>query len=58
VSVWTRPSFCDCSWGNPKAKPGFVERLIHAHYLNEADGMATFEKAAAKLPKVVIPKRI
>lgn len=44
--------------GLGKAKPGFVDRLIHAHYLNEADGMATFEKAPAKLPKVVIPKRI
>ena len=44
--------------GLGKAKPGFVDRLIHAHYLTEAGGMATFEKAAAKLPKVVIPPRV
>lgn len=39
-----------------KAKPGFVDRLIHAQYLQTASGMMTFEKAAAKLPQVTIPK--
>ena len=39
-----------------KAKPGFVDRMIHAHYLTTASGMLTFEKSAAKLPQVTIPK--
>ncbi|MCC5838989.1 MAG: PIN domain-containing protein [Opitutales bacterium] len=39
-----------------KAKPGFVDRLIHAHYLRETGGMLTFEKAAAKLPGAILPK--
>lgn len=38
------------------AKPGFVDRLIHAHYLHETAGMLTFEKAAAKLPQAILPK--
>ena len=38
------------------AKPGFVDRMIHAHYLEAASGMLSFEKAAAKLPMVTIPK--
>lgn len=38
-----------------KTKPGFVDRLIHAGYLHGASGMVTFEKAAAKLPKVSLP---
>lgn len=38
--------------------PGFVDSLIHAHCLNESGGMATCEKAAAKLPNVVNPPRI
>ena len=38
------------------AKPGFVDRLIHANYTGEADQMATFEKAAGKLVKVVLLK--
>jgi predicted nucleic-acid-binding protein len=34
-------------------KPGFVDRVIHRAYLRSGmDEMATFEKAAAKLPKV------
>ncbi len=38
-----------------RAKPGFVDRVIHAQYLDAgADGMATFEKASAKLPGVVL----
>lgn len=37
------------------AKPGFVDRIIHRHYLrSSAERMATFEKAAAKLPKVLV----
>lgn len=42
--------------GLGKARPGFVDRLIHAGYLKEASGMLTFEKAAGKFPRVVIPK--
>ncbi len=38
-----------------RAKPGFVDRMIHAEYLQTTSGMLTFEKAAAKLNKVTIP---
>lgn len=38
--------------GLASAKPGFVDRLIHGAYASAADGMATFEKAAAKLKSV------
>jgi predicted nucleic acid-binding protein len=38
-----------------KAKPGFVDRMIHAEYLKKASCMVTFEKASAKLPSVAIP---
>jgi len=38
-----------------KAKPGFVDRMIHAQYLQMAPGMMTFEKMTAKLPQVTIP---
>lgn len=38
-----------------KAKPGFVDRMIHAQYLQTASCMMTFEKAAAKLAQVAIP---
>src|SRR5262249_27098784 len=31
------------------AKPGFVDRMIHAGYLQQYDAMLTFEKAARKL---------
>lgn len=31
------------------AKPGFLDRLIHATYLNQCDGMLTFEHAASRL---------
>jgi predicted nucleic-acid-binding protein len=35
------------------AKPGFIDRVIHRNYLRSgADEVATFEKAAAKLPHV------
>jgi predicted nucleic-acid-binding protein len=37
------------------AKPGFVDRLIHSNYLGSgAEQVATFEKAAARLPGVVV----
>lgn len=35
-----------------KTKPGFVDRMIHAQYLEIASGMLTFEKAAVRLPRV------
>jgi len=35
-----------------KAKPGFVDRLIHAEYLSQTTGMLTFEKSGHKLPAV------
>jgi predicted nucleic-acid-binding protein len=38
------------------AKPGFVDRLIHADYTGGADQMATFEKAACKLAQVILLK--
>ena len=38
--------------GLATAKPGFVDRLIHASYTASACSMATFEKSAGKLPKV------
>lgn len=34
------------------AKPGLVDRLIHAEYSKVADEMLTFEKPAARLSKV------
>jgi predicted nucleic acid-binding protein len=42
--------------GLGKANPGFVDRLIHADYLDQASAMLTFEKAAKKLPGVGIPQ--
>ena len=35
-----------------KAKPGFVDRMIHANYLDHTQTMLTFEKAASRLPGV------
>lgn len=35
--------------GLATAKPGFVDRLIHAGYLAAADEVVTFEKASAKM---------
>ncbi len=32
------------------AKPGFVDRMIHAAYVHDLDRMLTFERAAHKLP--------
>ena len=34
------------------AKPGFVDRLIHAEYARSAGEILTFEKAAGRLPGV------
>ena len=35
------------------AKPGFIDRVIHRNYLHSgAEEVATFERAAAKLPHV------
>jgi predicted nucleic acid-binding protein len=33
------------------ARPGLVDRLIHAEYVQVADEMLTFEKSAARLPR-------
>ncbi len=33
------------------ARPGLVDRLIHAEYSKVADEMLTFEKSAARLPR-------
>ncbi len=33
------------------ARPGLLDRLIHAEYLRVADEMLTFEKSAARLPR-------
>ena len=35
--------------GRAPAKPGFVDRLIHAQYQRRAASMATFERAAGRL---------
>lgn len=40
--------------GLGKAKPGFVDRVIHAQYLRVASGMLTFEKSASKLPQAIV----
>jgi predicted nucleic acid-binding protein len=37
------------------SNPGFVDRLIHAEYVNLAGEVLTFEKAAARLPNVRVP---
>ncbi len=42
--------------GLATAKPGMVDRLIHAAYTGNGDSMATFEKAFAKLPGVTVLK--
>lgn len=36
------------------AKPGFVDRLIRAQYDRQSAGMATFERAAARLPGTTV----
>ena len=41
--------------GLATARSGFVDRLIHAHYTGGKEaGMATFERAARTLPRVVL----
>ena len=42
--------------GLASAKPGFVDRLIHAGYLETEWKMATFERAAGKLLDVIVVK--
>ena len=42
--------------GLATAKPGFVDRLIHAGYAAAGSTMVTFEKSAGKLPKVSVLK--
>jgi predicted nucleic acid-binding protein len=42
--------------GLARAKPGFVDRLIHAAYHEAGGTMATFEKAGRKLPDVTVLK--
>ncbi|MEP7011120.1 MAG: PIN domain-containing protein [Acidobacteriota bacterium] len=37
------------------AKPGFIDRVIYCNYLRSGvERMATFEKAGAKMPEVVV----
>ncbi len=36
------------------AKPGFVDRLIHAEIHSMGGKLATFEKSAARLPDVIV----
>lgn len=38
--------------GLATARPGFVDRLIHAEYLQSAGEVLTFERASARLPGV------
>ena len=41
--------------GLATGKPGFVDQMIHEQYLRGgATGMATFERAARRLPRVVL----
>lgn len=42
--------------GLASAKPGFVDRLIHASYTGSGETMASFEKAAGKLERVRVLK--
>ncbi len=37
--------------GIASAKPGFLDRLIHAEYAELGASLVTFEKAARKLPQ-------
>lgn len=38
----------------PPAKPGFVDRLIHAQYRRASANMATFERAAKRLSGAMV----
>jgi len=40
--------------GLATAKPGFVDRLIHAGYAADGGTMATLEKSAGRLPKTIV----
>lgn len=41
--------------GLESAKPGFIDRVIHENYLRTgAQQVVSFEKASAKLPKVIV----
>jgi predicted nucleic-acid-binding protein len=42
--------------GLASARPGFVDRLIHAGYTESNLKMATFEKAAGRRPEVIVLK--
>jgi hypothetical protein len=42
--------------GLHSAKPGFVDRMIHAAYTESGGKMATFEKSATKLADTVVLK--
>lgn len=42
--------------GLASAKPGFVDRLIHANSIHSGCHWVTFEKAASKLPDVAVLK--
>ena len=42
--------------GLQAAKPGFVDRMIHAGYVRELDTMLTFERAARKLARTRVLK--
>jgi len=44
--------------GLATAKPGFVDRMIHADYLRDAGRVLTFEKAAGKLPRARVLKAL
>lgn len=38
-----------------RARPGFVDRMIHADYLERgADGWVTFERAGKRLPRTMV----
>lgn len=42
--------------GLATAKPGFVDRMIHADYLRDAGRVLSFEKAASKLSRTHVLK--
>ncbi len=52
-SPWRLPKAVLETSGLATAKPGFIDRVIHRNSLGSgADELVTFEKAAAKLPKL------
>jgi predicted nucleic-acid-binding protein len=42
--------------GLAAAKPGFVDRMIHAGYVGNLDQMLSFEKAARRLVRTRVPR--